>query len=177
MLSEFWKKKQCLKERLDSLVSSFRLYHFLKKNDKINSLSIAIETNYLDWPKIHVSMDFSISIETFGTGRWWRDKIETSQLSRSNFWKCWDFLDRRDTIETNRDSQAYSLVSSFRLFPSLRGPASSSGATTPPSWRTTSSAPTMKPELTSDIIPTIWLPSTVGRNWPKLKGRITNRIL
>jgi hypothetical protein len=39
--------------------------------------------------KCHVSTDFSISIETFGTGRWRRDKIEISR-SRSRF------LDRRD---------------------------------------------------------------------------------
>ncbi len=71
--------------------------------------------------KFHVSTDFSISIETFGTGRWCRDKIEISRSSRLTFWKCQDFLDcrdqlsasveieshNRDTIETNQDPQGY----------------------------------------------------------------------
>jgi hypothetical protein len=35
--------------------------------------------------KCHVLTDFSISIETFGTGRWRRDKIEISRLSRLTF--------------------------------------------------------------------------------------------
>ena len=48
--------------------------------------------------KIYVSMDFLISIETFRTDRWCRDKIEISRLSRSNFWKCQDFLDRWDKL-------------------------------------------------------------------------------
>jgi hypothetical protein len=39
--------------------------------------------------KFHVSTDFSISIETFGTWRWCRDKIKISR-SRSRY------LDRRD---------------------------------------------------------------------------------
>jgi hypothetical protein len=59
--------------------------------------------------KCHVSTDFSISIETFGTGRWCRDKIEISwsrsrcletyflklsrfsQLSRLTFFWCRDW--------------------------------------------------------------------------------------
>jgi hypothetical protein len=53
-----------------------------------------------------MSLDFTISIETFGTGRWCRDKIETSQ-TRSRLLDCQDklfedFLDP-DMIETNRD--------------------------------------------------------------------------
>ncbi len=72
--------------------------------------------------KCHVLTYFSISIETFETGRWCRDKIiETSRLSRLRFWKCRDFLDcwdqpfsivkieslDRDHVETNRDPHAY----------------------------------------------------------------------
>ena len=60
--------------------------------------------------KFHVSTDFSISIETFGTGRWCRDKIEIS-WSRSRLLICQDKLFETveietldwDTIETNRD--------------------------------------------------------------------------
>jgi hypothetical protein len=44
-------------------------------------------------PKCHVSTYFSISIDTFETERWCRDKIEISQFSRPRFWKCRDFLD------------------------------------------------------------------------------------
>ncbi len=39
--------------------------------------------------KCHVSTNFSISIKTFGTGRWCRDKIEISQ-SRSRYLDCRD---------------------------------------------------------------------------------------
>jgi hypothetical protein len=46
--------------------------------------------------KCHVLTDFSISIETFGTRRWCRDKIEISRLSRLTFRKCRDFLDCQD---------------------------------------------------------------------------------
>ncbi len=42
--------------------------------------------------KCHVSTDFSISIETFGTERWRRDKIEISRSSRLTFWNCRDWL-------------------------------------------------------------------------------------
>jgi hypothetical protein len=41
--------------------------------------------------KFQVSRDFSISIETFGTGRWCRDKIEISQ-SWSRLLDCQDKL-------------------------------------------------------------------------------------
>jgi hypothetical protein len=58
--------------------------------------------------KCHVLTYFSISIETFETGRWCRDKIKISQSwSRLRFWKCRDFLDCRDHVETNRDPHAY----------------------------------------------------------------------
>jgi hypothetical protein len=48
--------------------------------------------------KFHVLIDFLISIETFGTETWCWYKIETSRLSRSNFWKCpdWDSWSRHD---------------------------------------------------------------------------------
>ena len=48
--------------------------------------------------KCHVSTDFSISIETFETGRWCRDKIKISWSSTEAFWNCQDFLDRRDLL-------------------------------------------------------------------------------
>ncbi len=72
-------------------------------------------------PKCHVSTYFLISIETFETGRWCRDKIEISwSRSRPIFWKCRDFLDcwdqsfssveieslDRDHVETNQDPHA-----------------------------------------------------------------------
>ena len=41
--------------------------------------------------KCHVSTDFLILIETFGTGKWCRDKIEISQ-SWSRLLDCWDKL-------------------------------------------------------------------------------------
>ncbi len=41
--------------------------------------------------KYHVSTDFLISIETFGTGRWCRDKIKISR-SRLRLLDCWDKL-------------------------------------------------------------------------------------
>ena len=41
--------------------------------------------------KCHVSTDFSISIETFGTGRWCRDKIEIS-------WSRSRYLNHRDQL-------------------------------------------------------------------------------
>jgi len=41
--------------------------------------------------KVQVLTDFSISIETFGTGRWCRDKIEISR-SWSRLLDCWDKL-------------------------------------------------------------------------------------
>ena len=45
--------------------------------------------------KFHVSTDFSILIETFGTGRWCRDQIEISQSRswRPTFCNCQYFLD------------------------------------------------------------------------------------
>ncbi len=53
--------------------------------------------------KCHFSTDFSISIDTFGTGRWCRDKIKIyqSQLSRLTFWKCQDFLDCQDRLSAS----------------------------------------------------------------------------
>ncbi len=48
--------------------------------------------------KCHVSTDFSISIETFGTERWCRDKIEMSRSLRLTFWNCRDFLNRQDWL-------------------------------------------------------------------------------
>jgi hypothetical protein len=68
--------------------------------------------------KVQVLTDFSISIETFGTGKWCRDKIEISQLLRPTFCRCQNFLDCgdflncwdlpfRDHVKTNRDTQPY----------------------------------------------------------------------
>ena len=37
------------------------------------------------WQKCHVSTDFSVLVETFGTGRWCRDKIEISRSTRLPF--------------------------------------------------------------------------------------------
>ncbi len=70
--------------------------------------------------KVQISTDFSISIETFGTGKWCQDKIEISRSSRLTFCRCWDFLNcwnlpfpsvkietlDRDHVETNQDPQA-----------------------------------------------------------------------
>jgi hypothetical protein len=62
-----------------------------------NSLSRSRQTVEI-CQKCHVSTDFSISIETFGTGRWCRDKIDISRSSRLTFWNCQDFLDCQDWL-------------------------------------------------------------------------------
>ncbi len=47
-------------------------------------------------------------METFGTGRWCREKIEISWLSRQAFWKCQDFFDCRDLLLPNVEIETLS---------------------------------------------------------------------
>ncbi len=59
--------------------------------------------------KCHVLTDFSVSVKTFGTGRWCRDKIEISQSrsSRLTFWNCRDFLNCWDWLFPCRDKSRH----------------------------------------------------------------------
>ncbi len=98
----------------------------IKKNNKTNSLSIKIETNRQDWPKMSCLEGFLNLDQNFWEWKVvsWQNwdfsiLIETFRLSRSNFWKCQDFLDHwdklfesveietldQDTIKTNWDPQ------------------------------------------------------------------------
>ena len=67
------KSGQIEKSRLRRMIKSTNSRLGLRQTIKINQ-------------KFHVSMDFSISIETFATGRWCQDKIETSLSLRQAFW-------------------------------------------------------------------------------------------
>ena len=88
----------------------FLRYFKLKNMDKLRNLDCEMWSNWqtLDRgrdklsrfaKKFHVSTDFSI--ETYGTGRSCRDKIEISQSSRLSFWECQDFLDCWDLLSSS----------------------------------------------------------------------------
>ncbi len=67
--------------------------------------------------KCHVSTDFSISIETFETGRWCRDKIETKilKVSRSTFFHCRDRESRsRPRRDKSRPPTLYISLSTYK---------------------------------------------------------------
>jgi hypothetical protein len=56
-----------------------------EKYDKIDQLSIEIETNCQETPKFSDLDEFSISIETFWSGHWCRDEIQEFSISTEIF--------------------------------------------------------------------------------------------
>jgi hypothetical protein len=64
--------------------------------------------------KCHVSTDFSISIEAFGTGRWRRDKIETNFLKLSRSGVSIEITSRQ-TETPNRRNASYPLMGNQTL--------------------------------------------------------------
>ena len=80
-ISTLWRLFEVLQHQKSQQIEKSRSRNMIKLT---NSRSRSRQTVKI-YQKCHVSTDFSISIKTFETGRWCRDKIKTSQSSRLRF--------------------------------------------------------------------------------------------
>jgi hypothetical protein len=84
-ISTLWRLFEVLQDKKSRQVEKSQSRNVMKLT---NSRSRSRQTVEI-CPKCHVSTGFSISIETLGTGRWRRDKIETNLLKLSRFSRPW----------------------------------------------------------------------------------------
>jgi hypothetical protein len=112
-LSRFVETNQDLSRNLD-ILETLSVWKWQKVSTNLENLTSNMQNPLTSWSRLRqtvekwqnfqVLMDFSISIETFGSRNWCRDEIEKYQ-SWSRFLDCWDKLFENVeifyTVETN----------------------------------------------------------------------------